>query len=417
MSKCSINYLLSKYSINQGGIMMVCKQVGKVIVFFLVLTLTLLTFGCSGQEPAKEEEKGPVKIGFFAPVTGPAAADGESVLNAAKLAVEKINEAGGINGREVVLVDYDDGLDTKQAVSIAQKLTTKDGVVAVVSGSYSGTTRASAKIYQDAKIPMISSYAIHPDITRTGDYIFRQSFVGQVQGRAGAKVAVEMLNAKRISILHVDIDFGKTLSQSFKEKAEELGAEIVSIDSFSMGEREFTPVLTKIKQLNPDLIYIPAYAGEGAQIVRQAKDLNMKIQFLGTEGIDSTIQFLGVAEDAAEGVVITTNLNRDSERKEVQDFIKSYNEKYGFKPDMVAASTYDAFMVLFHVMKEKGTDPEAIRQGLTEIKDFPAVTGIIKGYNRLGEVEKSVQVQIVRDGEFHYFAEISDPDIIAAPTE
>lgn len=396
---------------------MSCKLGRRVFAVVAVLSLVVFSFGCSSQEPASDEKSGPVKIGFFAPITGPAASDGESVLNAAKLAVAKINEAGGINGREVILVDYDDGLDTKQAVSIAQKLTTKDNVVAVVSGSYSGTTRASAKVYQDAKIPMISSYAIHPDITKTGDYIFRQSFMGKVQGRAGGLVAVEMLNAKRISILHVDLDFGKTLTEGFTEKAEELGAEIVSVDSFSMGEREFTPVLTKIKQLNPDLIYMAAYPGEGAQIVRQAKDLNLGMQLLGTEGIDSA-QFLEVAKGSDEGIVITTNLNRDSDRKEVQDFIESYNAEIGHKPDMVAASTYDAFTVLFHIMKEKGTDPAAIREGLTEIKDFAAVTGIIKGYNQLGEVEKSVQVQIIKeDGDFHYFNEISDPDIIAAPTE
>ncbi|QDR79144.1 ABC transporter substrate-binding protein [Sporomusa termitida] len=383
----------------------------------LFVTMALLVTGCGGTQSAQSDNKGPVKIGFFAPVTGPAAADGESVLNAAKLAVETINNDGGINGRKVELVNYDDALDSKQAVSIAQKLTTKDGVVAVVSGSYSGTTRASAKIYQDAKIPMISAYALHPDITKTGNYMFRQSFVGPVQGKAGAKVAVDMLNAKKISILQVDIDFGKTLAAGFTEKAQQLGAEIISVDSFSTGEKEFTPVLTKIKQLNPDLIYIPGYAAECSQIVRQAKELGITAKILGTEGADSTVQFLGVAKDAANGVIITTNMNRDSDRKLVQDFIKDYNQKYGYKPDMVAASTYDAFMVLANVMKTKGTEPDTIRQGLTEVKDYEAVTGLIKGYNQLGEVKKSVQVQIVKDAEFHYFGEISDDDIITPPSE
>lgn len=383
----------------------------------LLVTLALVVTGCGGGQSTQSDNKGPVKIGFFAPVTGPAAADGESVLNAAKLAVEAINKDGGINGRKVELVNYDDALDSKQAVSIAQKLTTKDGVVAVVSGSYSGTTRASAKIYQDAKIPMISAYALHPDITKTGDYMFRQSFVGPVQGKAGAKVAVDMLKAKRISILQVDIDFGKTLAAGFTEKAQQLGAEIISVDSFSTGEKEFTPVLTKIKQLNPDLIYIPGYAAECSQIVRQAKELGITAKILGTEGADSTVQFLGVAKDAANGVIITTNMNRDSDRKIVQDFIKDYNQKYGHKPDMVAASTYDAFMVLAHVMKNKGAEPDKIRQGLAEVKDYEAVTGLIKGYNQLGEVKKSVQVQIVKDAEFHYFGEISDDDIITPPSE
>lgn len=386
--------------------------------FFVVavlLCLALLVAGCGGAK--SQAEKGPIKIGFYAPVTGPAAADGESVLNAAKLAVDKVNEAGGINGRKVELVNYDDSLDTKQAVSIAQKLTTKDGVVAVVSGSYSGPTRASAKIYQDAKIPMISAYAIHPDITKAGDFVFRQSFVGDVQGRAGAKVAVEMLKAKKISILHVDNDFGKTLAEAFKERAQKLGAQIASVDSFPMGEKEFNPVLTKIKQQNPDLLYIPAYAGEGSQIVRQAKELDIKAQILGTEGIDSTKQFLGVAKESANGVVITTNLNRDSDRKTVQEFIKNYNQKYGYKPDMVAASTYDAFSVFFNVIAQKGPEPDKIRQGISELKDFEAVTGLIKGYNKLGEVKKPVQVQIVKNGEFHFFGEISDDDIVTPPNE
>ena len=384
----------------------------------LLLSLVMVVTGCGGTQTSKKvDAKSPVKIGFFAPITGPAAADGESVLNAAKLAVEKINNEGGINGRPVELVHYDDALDSKQAVSIAQKLTTKDGVVAVVSGSYSGTTRASAKIYQDAKIPMISAYALHPDITRTGNFMFRQSFVGSVEGKAGAKVAVDMLKAKKIAILQVDIDFGKSLAAGFTEKAKQMGAEIISVDSFSTGEKEFTPVLTKIKQLNPDLIYIPAYAAECSQIVRQAKELGITAKILGTEGMDSTVQFLGVAKDAANGVIITTNLNRDSDRKIVQDFISTYNTKFGHKPDMVAASTYDAFVVLADVMKKKGVEPDLIRQGLTEVKDFEAVTGLIKGYNKLGEIKKTVQLQIVKDADFHYYGEIADEDIITPPTE
>ena len=383
----------------------------------LLLSLVMVVAGCGGTQTTKTDSKSPVKIGFFAPITGPAAADGESVLNAAKLAVEKINKDGGINGRQVELVNYDDALDSKQAVSIAQKLTTKDGVVAVVSGSYSGTTRASAKIYQDAKIPMISAYALHPDITRTGNFMFRQSFVGSVEGKAGAKVAVDMLKAKKIAILQVDIDFGKSLAAGFTEKAQQMGAEIVSVDSFSTGEKEFTPVLTKIKQLNPDLIYVPAYAAECSQIVRQAKELGITAKILGTEGMDSTVQFLGVAKDSANGVIITTNLNRDSDRKIVQDFISTYNTKFGHKPDMVAASTYDAFIVLADVMKKKGVEPDKIREGLTEVKDFEAVTGLIKGYNKLGEIKKTVQLQIVKDADFHFYGEIADEDIITPPTE
>ncbi|GAH83670.1 unnamed protein product, partial [marine sediment metagenome] len=174
-------------------------------------------------------------------------------------------------------------------------------------------------------------------------------------------------------------------------------------------------VLTKIKRENPDILFLVAYAGEGAQIILQADEIGLTAQMLGTEGVDSTMQFLKVAGEKADGLVITTNLNRDSERAEVQNFIKAFTEEYGYAPDMVGASVFDAFTVLEYVMKNYGTSPQEIQQGLYKVKDFPAVTGIIKGYNELGEVTKSVQVQKVVNGEFHYFSEITDPEVVTPP--
>ncbi|MEE8245665.1 MAG: ABC transporter substrate-binding protein, partial [Alphaproteobacteria bacterium] len=129
-----------------------------------------------------------VKIGFNAPLTGFAAADGKSALTGAELAVDQANAAGGINGKKLELVVYDDQAKADQMVPIANKLIGQDQVKIAVSGSYSGPTRAAAGIFQNAGIPYISAYAVHPDITRAGDYVFRTSFVGQVQGRAGAKL-------------------------------------------------------------------------------------------------------------------------------------------------------------------------------------------------------------------------------------
>ena len=354
-----------------------------------------------------------IKLGFFAPVTGPAAADGESALNSAKLAVEVINDKGGINGQMVELVDYDDHLDSKQSVSIAQKLTTRDNVVAVVSGSYSGTTRPVAAIYQNAKVPMISAYAIHPDIPRAGDYIFQQSFPGPVQGKVGGYMAVDDLGAQKIAILYVDNDFGSTLNDNFQEYVEEKGAEVVYVDSFGIGEREFNPVLTKINGLNPDLIYVVAYAGEGAAIMRQAANVGIEAKILGTEGMDSTTQFLQVAGEAAEGLIITTNLNRDSEEEQVIEYINRYTEKYGFAPDMVGASTYDAFMLLAHVIGEVGTNPEEIKEAMYEVENYMTNTGLLYRYTEVGEAIKPVQVQIVENGEFKYYDQITDMELIA----
>jgi branched-chain amino acid transport system substrate-binding protein len=246
--------------------------------------------------------------------------------------------------------------------------------------------------------------------------MFRQSFLGTVQGRAGAEVAVKLLGAKKIAILAIDNDFGKTLSAAFKERAQALGATIVSNDIFPAGEKEFNPILTRIKGLEPDLIYMVAYASEGAQIVMQAKSLGIKAQILGTEGIDSTKQFLGVAKEAAEGVIITTNLNRDDERPVAKNFFANFKKAYGVDPDMVAASTYDAVCVLANALKQaKSTDPDKIRDAIAATKNFEAVTGTIQGYTAGGEVLKTVQVQKVQGGSFHYFNKITDPAVLTPP--
>ena len=390
-----------------------------LIAFFVALALMGSAYGGIGTGNASQGSSAnaqPLKIGFFAPETGPEAADGTSAYNSAKLAVKQINEKGGINGIPLELVNYDDQLDTKQAVSIAQKLTTRDGVVAVVSGSYSGPTRTAAPIYQAARIPMISGYAVHPSIPRAGDYIFQQSFSGIVEGRAAAVVAKNKLQAKKVAVLAIDNDFGHALFQGFQEEAQKLGLNVTEPNWFHFGDTEFSPVLTRIKSSGAEVLFMPAYAAEGAQIIRQIKDLGLKLQPLGTEGLDSTTQFLKVAGKEAEGLIIVTNLNRDSDQKVVKDFIAAYRQEYKYDPDMVGASTYDAFYVLAQAMRASGTTPQKIRDGIAAIKNFQAATGKIQRYDSLRQVIKAVQVQQVKDGAFHYFAEVSDAAIITPPT-
>jgi len=395
----------------------------KLLALLLSLVMIFAFTACSSSnppatnEPSGEEKPAstePIKIGFFAPITSPAAsADGLSAENSAKLAVKLINEAGGINGRKVELVSYDDGLDTTQAVSIAEKLTTKDGVVAVVSGSYSGPTRVAAPIIQNAGKVMVSAYAIHPDVINAGDFIFSQSFPGKVQGRAGAEFAVKTLGAKKIAIIAVDLDFGTELGNSFKAHAEANGAQVVSFDKVAMSDNEFTAIITKLKEkVKPDLIYIANYYAHAAEVVKQCKLQGLNVPILGTEGADSW-QFLLTAGEHAEGVYITTNMNRDDKNETVQQYIKRYREEYNMEPDMVGASTYDAFQVLFEAIKRVGTDnPAAMRDTIASMKDFYTVTGNLIRYTAKGEAVKAVQIQKVENGQFHYYGEITDLAII-----
>ena len=382
----------------------------RVTVIWLCIVVVVALFSFTSFAAEK------IKIGFFAPLTGFAAADGASAKQAVEMAVKEINQRGGISGKEIELVVYDDRADSKEAVTIANKLIERDKVIVAVSGSYSMPTRASAPIFQKAKIPMVTGYSVHPDITRAGNYIFRCSFVGTIQGAAGAEIAVKKIKAKKIAVLTMDNDFGRTLAKSFAERAKKLGAEIVLENVYSLGEKDYTPYLTKVKELNPDLLYTSGYYSEAAMICRQSRDLGLKMQIMGEEGFDSPM-FIDLAGDAAEGVIITTNLNRDDPRPVVQNFIKNYKETYKMDPDMVGASAYDALCVAAKAIEVGGTDPKAIRDAIAKTKNFDGVTGIIRGYNKLGEVMKPVQVQIVKNGEFRYFAEVTDPEIITPPSE
>ena len=355
---------------------------------------------------------GVIKIGFFAPLTGFAAADGASAKHGAMLAVQKINASGGILGKKIKLIVYDDAVSSQQAVAIARKLIQEDRVVGVVSGSYSTPTRASAPIYQRYHIPLVVAYATHPDITKAGNYVFRVGFLAKVEGRAGGYVAAKMLNAKRIAVLTMDNDFGRALSEGFVNEAKKNGAKIVANLSFALGEKDMTPFLTKIKALHPDLIYCTGYYSEGALTVKQAKQLGIKAQLLGQEGFDSPM-FLKIAGSSANGTIITTDLNRDSKRPIVRWFISQYRKQFKLEPDMVGASSFDAVYILAEAIKKAGsTNPAKIRYALAHIKDFNGVTGKIKGFTKKGEVIKPVILQKVVDGQFRYFGVVDKPSII-----
>jgi len=356
-----------------------------------------------------------IKIGFNAPLTGFAAADGNSALKGAELAVDQVNSAGGINGNMLELVVYDDQASPKEAAPLAVKLTTQDQVVAGISGSYSGSTRAAATIFQENAVPYISAYAIHPDITRAGDYVFRTSFVGEVQGRAGAKLIGEMMGLKRVSMITLSNDFGKSLAAGFREKASHFGVEILNEYQYSIKDREFGPIVARVKSEKPDAIYASGYFFTAGPLVRQLRAAGITAPVIGQEGYDG-FKFIEIAGPDAEGVIITTSLDRDSTDPLVVDFMKGFAAKAGYPADMVGASSHTAVLVLASAMKTAGTsDRTALRNAISKTK-LVASTGTI-AFNELGEVRKDVQVQVVRDGGWHHHSVISDSKLLAPPNK
>jgi branched-chain amino acid transport system substrate-binding protein len=379
-------------------------NMARTLTVTMITALTLMFSPLAGADT--------IKIGLMAPLTGPAAADGQSAKQSCEMLVERINAEGGINGKKIELIIYDDQFDSKQAVVVAHKMIEGDKVVAGVSGSYSFTSRAAAQVFQEEGVPFSVGYALHPAVTAGGKYVFRVTVLGHVQGRAGGFTAAKLLEAKTVSMLIQDNDFGQSLAKGFREYAESLGVEIVSADKFKMREKEFSPVLTKIKKLNPDLIYNTAYPHDGALILKQAADLGIKAQQMGSEGLDSTKGFLEVAGKAAEGIVITTNLDRDSKVPVTRKYLDNYEKKFGIAPDMTGASTYDALLMIIDAIKKVGTNPDKIVEAFRSMKGWQGVTGQIQEFTEQGEVIKNVELQIVKDNAFHYYGVVSDPMIL-----
>ncbi len=378
----------------------------------LLAALSLVTLAAALPAPAWAQN---IRIGFHAPLTGFAAADGKSAVQGAELAVEQINAAGGVNGRKLELVVQDDQARPDQALPLANKYI-GDGLKIVVSGSYSGPTRAAAGVFQQARIPYISAYAIHPDITRAGNFVFRTSFMGEVQGRAAAKFIGENLKKKKVTLLTLNNDFGQALSAGFKEVTGRFGLQVASEYTYAMADRQFGSIVASVKKDDPEVLYVSGYFFNGGPLVAQLRAGGVTAPIVGTEGFD-THNFIAIAKDAAEGVMITTSLDRDSTLAPMRKFITDYEAKWKVPADMVAASTHTAINVAAEAIRRAGADDSAkIRDAIAGLKDFEVATGRIT-FNELGEVYKAAQIQVIKGGQFRHFAVIDDPVLLAPPAK
>jgi branched-chain amino acid transport system substrate-binding protein len=240
--------------------------------------------------------------------------------------------------------------------------------------------------------------------------------VGEVEGKVAGYIAAKNLGASKIAILYDDIPFGVTLASSCKAEAESLGAEIVYYEKFGDDEQDFTAWLTSIKAIpDLDLLVIFGYYYHSTALV-QARSMGITVPIMGAEGFDSP-KFIELAGKAAEGVLIVTDLDRDSNSETVQKFLKDYKDRTGIEADMVAASAYDAVAILAKAVENAGsTDTEAIRNALLKIQNVEAVTGLIQGFTGQRNAIKYIVVQKVQNGAFHFYQKVTDPGIITPPT-
>lgn len=365
----------------------------------------ILAAGCSSSGGASDT----IRIGEFASLTGKEATFGTSSHEGTMLAVEEVNAAGGVLGKQLELIYEDNRSMAGESATIAKKLINNDKVVALLGEVASGRSLEVAPIAQAAQIPQISPSSTNPDVTKTGDYIFRVCFIDPFQGTLLATFAKNTLGAKKAAIFSdVATPYSVGLAKYFKEAWLAGGGEIVSEVKYTGGDKDFKAQLTVIKNAAPDAIMVPGYYTDVGLIVKQARDLGIKVPMFGGDGWEAPelIQIAGA--DALKDTYYSTHFSPQSSDPGAQKFVAAYKAKYAGKvPDAMAALGYDSVMVLVEAMKRAGsTDGPALREQIAATRDFQGATGATT-LNAERDASKPAVIITVKDGEFQYVETIA----------
>ena len=332
--------------------------------------------GCGNE--AKSDE---IKIGANFEMTGNVANYGAATLDGLKLAIKEVNDAGGVNGKKITIVDADNKSEASEAVNAATKLISDDKVKVIVGPAVTANVIAESQVATDNKVPVIAPDATSPDVTvengQVKPYIFRSCFIDPQQGSVMAKSAAENLKAKT-AVIYVDnsTDYSKSLGKVFKEKFEAAGGKVLDQQAFVAKDTDFKATLTTLKAANADVIFVPAYYEEVGKIVKQARELGITCPILGTDGWDDPKVADIAGADALNNTYFSTHYSDKDES--VKGFVDAFPKEYGHAPNVFAALGYDAGKMLVDAIKRAGSDdPEAIRKALEETKDLKVGTGTI----------------------------------------
>ncbi|MBL8015872.1 MAG: ABC transporter substrate-binding protein [Ignavibacteria bacterium] len=344
-----------------------------------------------------------ILIGEFGSLSGSEATFGISSTNGLKLAVEEMNNSGGLLNKKIKLITYDDQGKPSEAQTVVQRLIKNDNVVAVIGEVASSRSKAGAPICQQNKIPMITPASTNPEVTAIGDYIFRVCFIDPFQATVVSKFIINTLKLKRVAILKdVKNAYSTGLSDFFEKEFKSMGGEIVEIQSFQAGDKDFKAQLTSIKAKNPEAIFIPAYYTDVNLISIQAREIGITVPLIGSDGWESEKLTEGKAKDALEGCFFSTHVSTENPDPAIQNFITKYKAKYNSMPDAMSFLAYDAGMILFDAMKRAGTtDPEKVKNELAKTKDYNGVTGKISINEQRNAIKPAVILEI-KGGQFKY---------------
>src|SRR3989338_9892618 len=283
------------------------SKTGKIVLWGVVAVLVIWGVRTMNNKPDVIEE-GAIKIGFVGPLTGELANIGENAQAAVQIAVDEVNSAGGVLGRQIEVVYEDDVCTGASGANAVSKLINTDKVVAILGSVCSGATLGEAPISEAAKVVQLSYCSTNPTISQAGDYIFRNVPSDLFQAKYAADYLIKA-GKKTVALLTVQNDWGDGLNTAFPEAFTKVGGTIVMTDSFDPATKDMKAQMTQIKAKNPDAVYFASYTDQGISGLKQAHDLGIKSQFFGADAWDDTKVWseLGTLGDGAMFTVIGTN--------------------------------------------------------------------------------------------------------------
>jgi branched-chain amino acid transport system substrate-binding protein len=338
----------------------------------IVATRRLLLAGAAASLGFSALAADPVLIGVSGPLTGPEAQYGAQWKKGFDLALDEVNGGDGINGRPLAYQFEDSQNDPRQSVAIAQKFVTDPRIIAEVGDFSSPASMAASPIYQRGKLVQFGFTNSHPDFTKGGDYMWSNSLSQAEQSPQLATFAVKQLGLKRIAILHLNTDWGRTSKDLAEKTVQSLGAQVVAAEGYLPDEKDFRSTLVRVRDAFPDGIILVSYYADGALIARQARVSGLRQPLVALGSVYSP-KFLELGGDAVEGVYTQSNFFPGDPRPEVQNFVQRYRARFHEEPDAFNADAYDTIILLAAVLRQYGTARQNVHDGLGSIRDVPSV--------------------------------------------
>jgi branched-chain amino acid transport system substrate-binding protein len=390
-------------------------NVKKIAALLLAGSLALpLATGCKKQEEAKTEEApkaavgSTVKIGFLGALTGDVAMLGAPTLVGMKMAAEDINTSGGVNGKKIEIVETDDRGDKQEGASVAQKLISRDNVVAIVGDPTTGITKVAAPIAQKAQVVLLSAGATGMGVVEIGDYIYRDTLLDSVAIPALLDYFAKNLKFRNVAMITSDNnDYSVSMSQLFRDSAKGAGIEIVADEKIKDGDKDFSAQMTNIKAKKPDILFFSGYYTEGALLMKAARKQGIKVSMFGGDGLFSP-EFIKLGGEAVEGSMSYVGFSPEQASPMTAKFIDAFKAKNnGALPSLFEAQGYDAVKLIAAAMTTtKSIDPKVFKDAIAKTRNFEGVSGTITIGNNREPIKSPLCLLEVKGGKYILKAKI-----------